>query len=477
MCFCGGAGNFDPVPAECCPVEVDGVTIVGDGLIAGTPLSVVPYSVPVAADGITITGDGTLGNPLVAVGTGAAIIVADEGLVLPGNPFTTLDFFGGGVTATNAGAGVAAITIPGTVTVDGVTITGDGSVGLPLAVIPSGLDEQVTVAVDGVTITGDGTTANPLVAVAGTAAILVEDEGVPVVGGPFTALDFVGEGVVASDGGGGTATVTIPRTVAVDGTTITGDGSTGNPLAVVVPFDPALIDFSVNSAAGDLIDARLVLRTGASANPTGAFNGGGTGNKAIVGYPLGLAGIPMGALLSVDYTWTNLLGLGGPFFNPPTAVTVITPYLNFLVDFGGGNLRVLVACNDQLNPLITAAIGTYSNPGGLNVLTYAWSSAQAVCIVGSPPAAVPGGVVPSVSVGVSFLENAYSWAALVAANPLARVIDAFPANPVLSPLGDGGMPVGALVAGIVIASGDSGNVIKSGKALSSWRVNGTELLV
>ena len=311
----------------------------------------------------------------------------------------------------------------------------------------------------------------------GGSTILVEDEGVPVVGGPFTALDFVGEGVVASDGGGGTATVTIPRTVAVDGVTITGDGSTGNPLVGVVPFDPALIDFSVNNAAGDLIDARLVLRTGGSANPTGAFNGGGTGNKAIVGYPLGLAGIPMGALLSVDYTWTNLLGLGGPFFNPPTAVTVITPYLNFLVDFGGGNLRVLLACNDQLNPLITAAIGTYSNPGGLNVLTYAWSSAQAVCIVGSPPAAVPGGVVPLVSVGASFLENAYSWAALVAANPLARVIDAVPANPVLSPLGDGGIPVGALVAGIVIASGDSGNVIKSGKALSSWRVNGTELLV
>jgi hypothetical protein len=82
-----------------------------------------------------------------------------------------------------------------------------------------------------------------------------------------------------------------------------------------------------------------------------------------------------------------------------------------------------------------------------------------------------------VSVGASFLENAYSWAALVAANPLARVIDAFPANPVLSPLGDGGSPAGALVAGIVLVSGDSGNVTKSGKALSSWRVNGTELLV
>lgn len=441
---------------------------------SGSLVPLLPQFVATNAGGFTvaITNLTVTVTRTVAAATGTVLVYVEhwhtiEAVLPPGNLVTLVPFL---IQPGTGGGG-------GGVDTDGVTIGGDGTPSNALFVIPSGLDEQVTVAVDGVTVTGDGTTANPLVAVAGTATILVEDEGVPVVGGPFATLDFVGEGVVATDGGGGTATVTIPRTVATDGTTITGDGSTGNPLAVVVPFDPALIDFSVNNAAGDLIDARLVLRTGGSANPTGAFNGGGTGNKAIVGYPLGLAGIPMGALLSVDYTWRNLLGLGGPFFNPPTVVTVITPYLNFLVDFGAGNLRVLLACNDQLNPLITAAIGTYANPGGLNVLTYAWSSAQAVCIVGSPPAAVPGGVVPSVSVGVSFLENAYSWAALAAANPLARVIDAFPANPVLSPLGDGGMPVGALVAGIVIASGDSGNVIKSGKALSSWRVNGTELLV
>jgi hypothetical protein len=123
-------------------------------------------------------------------GGGSNIILDNQGVVLPGNPFTTLDFTGGGVVAANAGAGLATITIPGTVTtdgltitgdgsvgnplvgvaapasvvVDGVTITGDGSVGLPLAVIPSGLDELVQVATDGITITGDGTTGNPLVA-------------------------------------------------------------------------------------------------------------------------------------------------------------------------------------------------------------------------------------------------------------------------------------------------------------------------
>ena len=67
----------------------------------------------------------------------------------------------------------------------------------------------------------------------GGSTIIVEDEGVLVVGGPFATLDFVGEGVVATDGGGGTATVTIPRTVATDGVTITGDGTTGNPLVGV----------------------------------------------------------------------------------------------------------------------------------------------------------------------------------------------------------------------------------------------------
>jgi hypothetical protein len=77
-------------------------------------------------------------------GGGSNIIVDNQGVALPNNPFTTLDFTGGGVVAADAGAGVATITIPGTVTTDGTTITGDGSTGSPLAVVggplpPAGL--------------------------------------------------------------------------------------------------------------------------------------------------------------------------------------------------------------------------------------------------------------------------------------------------------------------------------------------------
>ena len=72
-------------------------------------------------------------------GGGSNIILDNQGVVLPGNPFATLDFTGGGVVAANAGAGLATITIPGTVTTDGITITGDGSIGNPLVATGAGL--------------------------------------------------------------------------------------------------------------------------------------------------------------------------------------------------------------------------------------------------------------------------------------------------------------------------------------------------
>lgn len=47
----------------------------------------------------------------------------------------------------------------------------------------------------------------------GIGGIDLEDEGVAVAGGPFTTLNFVGDGVTATDGGGGLADVTIPGNV------------------------------------------------------------------------------------------------------------------------------------------------------------------------------------------------------------------------------------------------------------------------
>jgi hypothetical protein len=231
-------------------------------------------------------------------------------------------------------------------------------------------------------------------------------------------------------------------------------------------------DFSVNAAAvdGGYSDGSIVLRTGARTNAAGAFHGGGTGNKAIFGV-LGLHGLPMADLASVSFTWTNVNGPAGPFYSTAFAPSVVTPYLNVLVDFdplGAHNIRVLVMLSDQLNPLITAALGTYSNPGFLDVLTYAWTSAKDCLIVNSTPGTIPGGVVADVTVGPGWLERAYRWGDLVAANPAATLVDAFPA--------DNGYPAGAVMPAITLNSGDSGNTQRSGKRIAAMSVNGNSVL-
>lgn len=232
-------------------------------------------------------------------------------------------------------------------------------------------------------------------------------------------------------------------------------------------------DFAVNAASvdGGYSDGSVVLRTGARTNAAGAYVGGGTGNKSILG-TFGFNAVPIGSLLSIEYTWTNVDGPGGPFFIPPGGPAVQTPYVNLVVDFdpppaGVGDLRIVVMCDDSLAGAITAAIGTYQN-NGANVLQYRWDSTMDVLIVLAPPNPVPGGVVPDVSVGASWLENAYKWTDLVAANPNAVLVDAYPA--------DGGLPAGAVMPAILLVSGDSGNITRSGKRIAALNVNGASVL-
>jgi hypothetical protein len=231
-------------------------------------------------------------------------------------------------------------------------------------------------------------------------------------------------------------------------------------------------DYSVNAAGvdGPFIDSRIVLRTGDRPNAAGAYNGGGTGNKSIFG-ALGFDELPIADLKTIKYVWRNVLGPAGPFFIPPGGPSVNTPYPNIIVDFdpnGAGDIRIVVMLDDSLNPSITGSIGTYTNNGS-NELTYEWDGAtQNVMIVGAPPNAVPGGVAPDVSVGGSWPENSYKWQDLVAANPDAILVDVF--------AGDGGLPAGAVVPPILLISGDSGNLVKSGKAVLSFLVNGTNVL-
>jgi len=60
----------------------------------------------------TVGADGAAG-PQGPTGSGSNIIVEDEGSTVSGGPHSNLNFVGSGVTATDAGSGVATITIPG----------------------------------------------------------------------------------------------------------------------------------------------------------------------------------------------------------------------------------------------------------------------------------------------------------------------------------------------------------------------------
>lgn len=236
-------------------------------------------------------------------------------------------------------------------------------------------------------------------------------------------------------------------------------------------FGSVIADLSVNAArvVGGYSGGAVVMSTGSSTNPAGAFNGGGVGNKSIFGV-FGFDGLPIGDLSDIEYVWTNVDGPAGINYLPAEPTTVVTPFINLIVDFdpnGSGDIRVLVISTDQLNPSINDSVGTYVNDGS-NVLTYSWSSNQNALIVLAPPNPVPGGVAPDVTVGASWLENSYRWSDLVAANPDAVLVDAFSA--------DGGLPAGVVTPSILLVSGDSGNVNRSGKRISSFSVNGQEFL-
>lgn len=227
-------------------------------------------------------------------------------------------------------------------------------------------------------------------------------------------------------------------------------------------------DFSVGVASvrGGYSDGSIVLSNGAAVNPVGGFSGGGTGNKPIFGV-FGLHNTPLGSLADIEYVWTNVVGPAGGNYLPPEPVTVFTPYLNLVVDFDDGNgPRVCICSTDQLAAPIVAACGTQSN-NGLNELTYSWNGAtQDVIIVGQTPPA-PGGVAPNVSVGPLFLENSYSFQALVAANPGAVLVDAF--------TGDGGLPAGTITPAVMLITGDSNGATRAGKKILSMSINGSSV--
>ena len=216
-------------------------------------------------------------------GGGSNIIVDNQGVALPGNPFTTLDFTGGGVVAADAGAGVATITIPGTVTTDGTTITGDGSPGNPLVAVAGGSaapNPLYGLGIDGALVFDGVATVAGLVPAGGvytmtrdlypttlvvTGAARLKTAGSAV----FATVSVTVDGILDDDGN--------PGTLGIDGaqrglrrfgpgTSPTGSGGSSFTWPVLFPSAPS----SAGGAAG-------VAGGNGTSSGQGAGGGGGLG--------------------------------------------------------------------------------------------------------------------------------------------------------------------------------------------------------
>jgi hypothetical protein len=174
----------------------------------------VPSSTLVQCDQVTVIGDGSHERPLhTADSVPGSLVVADEGVLLPGAPHTAIDFVGDGVVARDAGGGVARVSVPGVmVRDDGVPVPGK-----PHAVLD---------------FVGDGVVATDAgggVSRVSVPGLVIRVDGAQLPGAPHAVLDFVGGGVVVEDTGGGVARVSVP------GVTIRDEGGAllGTPHQVV----------------------------------------------------------------------------------------------------------------------------------------------------------------------------------------------------------------------------------------------------
>ena len=193
-----------------------------------------------------------------------------------------------------------------------------------------------------------------------------------------------------------------------------------------------IVDLSVNQASATVDAGGLYLDTDDGDNAAGGFNGTGTGNKSIAGFP-GWDGLWLGALsgLAVETTSTE----GGS-----------TPYFNLVLDLDGAgcNYKVIVA---------DTTLATASAVGDGMRYSYAAGSAQWKA-VGGLDDILPGHL-ESTGGALSDVLAAYPGAVLADADT-----------------GDNGLPAGVETTSLMLILGDSLNHSALGHTVSAVEVSG-----
>ena len=222
------------------------------------------------------------------------------------------------------------------------------------------------------------------------------------------------------------------------------------------PFDlyqyPNRVDLSVNNArVNECYSATPMLKCNTGGNVVNGYNGGGLGNKSILGFDV-LDGLGLASLISLSWTYTNL----SPYI--PNFWT--KPYANLIIDLLGTDVTYRVGVIDP--QVLALGMGAEtSNPDGSK--TWTWNAAaNAMLIVGSqfaPPIPVsfglPAGTYPAASFTIANILTAY---------PLAK----FRRRSSL----DGGLPKTTVTPAFMLVEGDSGNNTNINMLLGDVLVNG-----
>jgi hypothetical protein len=250
------------------------------------------------------------------------------------------------------------------------------------------------------------------------------------------------------------------------GVSITSPGSGGGGGGGSLLAFPNRIDISVNKAQVDNAQSAspiMTVKTGT--NNAGAFNGGGLGNKAILGIQ-GFDTMPLSALATLEIVWREMEA-GHP---NPIQVEV---YANLIVEpdpIGAPGTFRIFSISNTLPPIFDFTV----TPLGPGRWDYSWTASSPTNfvqvvgpVVGPPPP--PFGtsfppVVPFISNGPAFFSQAFRMSDILASYPNARLRDAS--------TGDGGMPKTTVTPAILIIVGDSNNVTMASRLIEEVKLNG-----
>jgi hypothetical protein len=233
-------------------------------------------------------------------------------------------------------------------------------------------------------------------------------------------------------------------------TNAAGGGSASSGGSIATPLYPTRFDLSVNSArvegAQGALSSFVTPATGP--NTVGGYNGGGVGNKAILGFK-GYNGLPLASIKTISWQY-EIVSMGGA----PT-VLLVNPYLNLIVNLNGVDIRIFV-----IDPTLASPdprnTGTLSiSPSGTRTFTHD-TSTNYVQIVNSPNVAPPPSPAippptPVVGPGPPYIiwnNYAFRWSDIIATFPGAVLVEALST--------DGGLPKSTNMPAMLLIAGDSG---------------------